>query len=271
MRRVTVLWKNPLETLVKEYTESCFRCFSADDPEDVHHARVTGRKIRAILEFLGVSKKHELLVSIRQMHQLLSKVREADVLLDTMETEGEKNKVYAEMVRLVSKKRKKLQNVLLKEIPAIVNDDFYKRVQIFMNKELATYTVLLVKENVLHEYEEKFYALVDAYQKSVEEKGTMATDSIKALHAVRIQSKSLRYIYQYLNEMTSEGYQNKVEYYKDIQNQFGNINDVHDWLNQLKANEKKLDATKSEINYAKKKLKARLQHLIEKVEFPESQ
>ena len=267
--KVTILWKNHLETLVKEYTESCLSCLSADNPELVHQARVAGRKIRSILEFLGVSKKHELLLTIKKMHHLLNKVREADVLLTAMNKESEKNVVYAEMVRLVTKKRKKLQNLIIKEIPTIVNDSFINKVQTFMNSELAAYTVLFEKENVIDKYEEKFYSLVEVYQRSVEENGSVATDSIKALHAVRIQSKSLRYIYHYLNEMPGEDYQDKVDFYKDIQNQFGGINDIQNWIYQIKTYEKKIDATKSEIGHVKKKLKARLQHMIEKVELPE--
>ena len=37
--RVTTLWKNSLETLVKEYTDFCFRCLSTGDPEDVHRGK----------------------------------------------------------------------------------------------------------------------------------------------------------------------------------------------------------------------------------------
>ena len=264
--KVNNLWKHPLDTLFNEYTDSCLDCVSADDPEDVHRARVTGRKIRAILEFLGVTRSHELLQTIKKMHHLLNKVREADVFLLSMKRESEKNKVFAEMVRLITKKRKKLQNTLRKQIPDILNDEFFGKVQTFTNRELAAYTVPLIKENVIHKHEEKFKGLVEAYHRTVEENGTMATDSIKALHTVRIQSKSLRYIYYYLNEMPGEDYQDKVDYYKDIQNQFGDITDVQDWLFQLKIYEKKINAPKSEIEYVKKQLKTRLQNLIEKVD-----
>ena len=246
--KVNNLWKHPLDTLFKAYTDYCLRCVSANDPEDVHQARVTGRKIRAIFEFLGVSRAHELLQTIKKMHHLLSKVREADVFLLSMQRESETNKVFAEMAKRISKKRKKMQNELRKQVPDILNEEYYEKIQTFINRELAAYTVPLIKENVIHKHEEKFKGLVEAYHRTVEEKGTMATDSIKALHTIRIQSKSLRYIYHYLNEMPGEDYQDKVDYYKDIQNQYGEITDIQDWLFQLKIYEKKINAPKTRLN-----------------------
>lgn len=264
--KINNLWQHPLDTLFNEYTDYGLRCVSADDPEDVHQARVTGRKIRAILEFLGVSKSHELLQTIKKMHHLLSKVREADVFLLFMQRESETNTVFAEMTKLISKKRKKRQNEIRKQIPDILNSEFFGKVKTFMNEELAAYTVPLIKEHVIHKHEEKYKDLVEAYHRTVEEKGTMEIDSIKALHTVRIQSKSLRYIYHYLNEMPGEDYQDKIDYYKGIQNQFGEITDIQDWLFQLTIYEKKINAPKHEIEHVKKKLKTRLQNLIEKVD-----
>lgn len=44
--RVTTLWKNSLEGLWTEYRECCFRCLSTNNPENVHRARIAGRKLR---------------------------------------------------------------------------------------------------------------------------------------------------------------------------------------------------------------------------------
>ena len=263
--KVTILWKNSLEGLWKEYTDFCFRCLSTGDPEDVHQARIAGRKIRAILEFLGVSKKHELFLTIKRMHHLLNKVREADVLLEALKADRDNNKVKTEMKRLVRKKRKELQELLEIEIPTILNDTFDKKVKIFIRKELSAYTVPLVKDQVIREYEEHFQCLVENYHQTVKDKGKTSSDSIKALHAVRIQSKTLRYIYHYANQIFEENYHDQVKYYKHIQNQFGDINDLQDWLNQLKKYEKKLDVSKSEMNHVKKQLKNRLHDLIENI------
>ena len=76
----------------------------------------------------------------------------------------------------------------------------------------------------------------------------------------------MRYMYHFLNETLGEKYQDKEAYYESIQNQFGDINDVQDWLFQVKTYERKIHATKNEIEHVKKNLKARLHHLIEKVD-----
>jgi CHAD domain-containing protein len=166
----------------------------------------------------------------------------------------------------VTKKRKKLQNAIEKEISSLINESFIKNAQIFIHQELASYILPLEKEKVIGEYEKHFLRQVEVYEQTVEENGKFTANSIKALHSVRIHSKSMRYMYHFLNETLGEKYQDKEAYYESIQNQFGDINDVQDWLFQVKTYERKIHATKSEVEHVKKNLKARLHHLIEKVD-----
>ncbi len=264
--KLMIPWKTSLEVLIKNYTDACMICKTEDDPEAIHLARVTGRKIRAILEFLGVPKMHELLKVIKQMHHSFNKIREADVLLEEMKKDCESNTVYKEIVKLVTRKRKKLQNAMGREISSLINESFVKQAQDFIDQELVTYILPLEKEKVISQYEEHFLRQVKGYEQTVEENGKFTVDSIKALHSLRIHSKSMRYIYHFLNETLGENYQDKEAYYERIQNQFGDINDVQDWLSQVKAYERKIHAPKSEIEHMKKNLKARLHHLIEKVD-----
>ena len=264
--KLMIPWKTSLELLLKNYADACIRCRTEDDPEAVHLARVIGRKIRAILDFLGVPKSHELLLVIKKMHHSFSKVREADVLLEEMKKHCETNKVYKEIVNLVMKKRRKLQNAIEKEISSLINESFIKNAQIFIHQELVTYILPLEKEKVISEYEKHFLRQVEVYEQTVEENGKFTANSIKALHSVRIHSKSMRYMYHFLNETLGEKYQDKEAYYESIQNQFGDINDVQDWLFQVKTYERKIHATKNEVEHIKKNLKARLHHLIEKVD-----
>ena len=209
---------------------------------------------------------HELLLVIKKMHHTFNMIREADVLLEEMKKDCETNKVYKEIVKLVTKKRRKLQNAIEKEISSLINESFIKNAQIFINQELATYILPLEKEKVISEYEEHFLRQVEVYEQTAEENGKFTANSIKALHSVRIHSKSMRYMYHFLNETLGENYQDKEAYYESIQNQFGDINDVQDWLFQVKTYERKIHATKNEIEHVKKNLKARLHHLIEKVD-----
>lgn len=259
-------WKITLSSLCKRYADHCLNSLSSDDPEEVHQARVTGRKIRAILEFLGVPKSHWFLLTIKKIHHLLNKVREADVMLLEMQREGDNNIVFAEMERLFRKKRKKLQNMLASEIPIILDSNYFQQIDFFVNQELFSYVMTFNAEKALAEYETVFSQRVEEYHSSVEQEGKMAPASIKALHSVRIQSKSLRYIYFYLNEMTEGDYESKTAFYKNLQNHFGEINDVQDWLHQIQKYEKKLHALKSDIDEVKKQLQTRLQKLVNAVD-----
>ena len=87
-----------------------------------------------------------------------------------------------------------------KEIPSLINESFIKNAQIFINQELVTYILPLEKEKVISEYEERFLRQVEVYEQTVEEDGKFTPNSIKALHSVRIHSKSMRYMYHFLNE-----------------------------------------------------------------------
>ena len=209
---------------------------------------------------------HELLLVIKKMHHSFNKVREADVLLEEMKKDCETNKVYKEIVKLVTKKRENCKMQFEKEISSLINESFIKNAQVFINQELVTYILPLEKEKVISEYEERFLRQVEVYQQTVEADGKFTANSIKALHAVRIHSKSMRYMYRFLNETLGENYQDKEVYYESIQNQFGDINDVQDWLFQVKTYERKIHATRNEVEHVKKNLKARLHHLIEKVD-----
>lgn len=265
MGELTSPWTESLGGLFKEYLDDCERCLTAEQPEDVHRIRVTGRKIRAFLEFIGVPKNHELLLAIRKVHRILDKVRKNDVLLEEMKKNSEENIVYAEMVKAVAKTQKKQYKQIGKKIPAIINKAFARKAENFMNNELVPYVLPLEKEKVLLQYEESFIQFTAAYHQSVEENGKTAPATIKALHAVRKKSKSLRYIYNFLNETFDGHYQDMESYYKDLQQQFGDINDTKDWMLQIKAYGKKLNASKHDMNDCIEALKVRLQNLIENV------
>lgn len=263
-------WKESVEALLKEYSEVCYQCLSDDQPEYVHQARIIGRKIQAVLEFIGLPKNHDLLLAVKKVHRILTKVREADVLLVEMKKKSEENIVYTQMVKALTKKQQKQQKLIAKKIPAIINDSFNQTVETFINHELVSYIVPIEKENVLLQYEESFNRLVEAYHQSVEEKGKTKDATVKTLHAIRKKSKSLRYIYNYINETFGDKYQDQESFYKNLQSQFGDINDAEDWLFQIKAYEEKIKAPKRDIDDVKKELKARLQNLLEDVEFLEA-
>lgn len=264
IEKLTLPWKVSLEALFNEYYEACNRYISFDTSEDVHQARIIGRKIRAMLEFIGLPKKHRILLPITEIHRMLNKVREADVFIVEMKQKSADNNVYKVMAEAASKRQLKQKKQIAEEIPALFDESYHQKVETFINDKLVLYIVQLEKENVLYQYEERFNRVVDAYRQSVEKKGKTSADTIKALHAIRKKSKSLRYIYSFLNDAFENRYQDKESYYKNLQRKFGEINDVEDCLYLIKEFQKK--SPKGDIDNVKKGYKVRLQELLENVE-----
>ncbi|MCQ6278786.1 CHAD domain-containing protein [Bacillus sp. EB600] len=262
IEKLTSTWKEPLVTLFKEYSEKCNGCTSTDHPEVILQARVIGLKIRAVLEFLGLEKNHELLLAVRKMNRVLTSVRQSYVFLDEAKNKSNENKAYAALVKAGTKKQQKLQQQMFEKIPAIFNDSFVNKVEKFITNELVFYILPPVKENVLSQDEGCFNQLADNFYRSVEEKGQTNADTIKTLDAVQKKSASLFYIYNYLNEIFNEKFQQKETYYKQLQQKFSDINDTETSLSQIKRYEKKLNAPKSDIDNIKKAFKERLADLI---------
>ena len=263
IEQLTFKWINPLGNLFKEYRDACNRYLSNEESDDFFQISIIGRKIRTILLFLGIPKKHKLLLLIRKMNRLVKRVEETAVVYNQIKQESGGNIVYSEMVNVLLKKQKK-QNSMIKAImPKILNDSFFHKMEKLINNELAAYVVQIEKEKVLQKYEESFIRLVESYQLSVEENGKTSDEAIKALHDLRKKSKSLRSIYNFLNQTDGNDFQEKVSFHKNFQLQFDEIDSAEGWIYQFKACEKRINAPNSDINNVKKELKARLHQLIE--------
>jgi CHAD domain-containing protein len=261
-------WEALLQKQMNDYKHFCKRCVKVGHSEDIHQARVSGRKLKSILQFLEVKKKHSVLIRIKRIHKLLNTIREADVFIEAFEKREKENKIYKGMVKKVTIKRKNIQKELQSQMPFIMNADFFHDWEQFLSKELAFYVLTLEKDKRLNEYEQRFSHKIDTYHKAVKTHGKQHSKSIEALHKVRIQSKSLRYIYKELSDMMDQNFNPEKEYYKKIQTQFGAINDVQDWLNKVKQYKNKLNASQKDIGHVKKKLKIQLKKMIENVDLP---
>lgn len=259
-------WKDSIENLIKEYNETCDKCLSSNDPEDIHRVRVLGRKIRSVLQFIGLPKKHALILPIRKVHLILNKIREVDVLLNEIKSQDQENKLNSEMVKILSQKQKEMKERLKEDLPILINDSFYNKVKRFANEKLISYVVSLEKEKILEQYEENFNQLVEEYYQTADQNGKTSANTIKLLHNVRKKAKSLRYIYDYVDEVFDLNYSDTEGYYKEIQRQLGEIKDLEDWLKLMKAFENMLNVPKREIKEVRKNLKQRLKHLVENVE-----
>lgn len=245
------------------YVSYCSKSKTADEPEPIHQARVNGRKLRSLLEFLNVPKKHPVLKTIKKIHSLLNPIREADVFLNAFSSR--KQAVYKEVSDYVEQDRYKQKKKLQKQLPELVEK--LKTVQwpSFMQNELPSYALRIRQRARVQSFEQEFHDRVAHYHQTADAYGKQADISIEALHKVRIRSKALRYMYGDLAERTSRDFSEEEAYFKAIQSQFGDINDLQDGLKKLKQYKKKINAPRTETKKAVKKLEKRLAGKVEKV------
>ncbi|WLR51012.1 CHAD domain-containing protein [Bacillus tianshenii] len=262
-------WALLLDKVMNQYTTYCEQSLSFEDMEDVHQARVKGRRMSALLKFLRVPASHPVLERIKQAHKQLGKVRELDVFIHEFSKAAEREKnghAYQSFAEAAQKQRKKPRKKLAKNLPGIINEEFSTDWERFLQEELRGYVLAIDIGERLDEYEQVFESLVKEYEKVIEKEGRHTKRAMKALHAVRIESKKLRYTYHYLNKLKDKNYKKKAKYYKRFQRKFGKINDLRDWLKQLDNLQKEVDLSKKEIKKVRKQLQKDMNEQVEQVE-----
>lgn len=255
-------WESWFQRQISHYLHLCKRCLKTDDTEAVHQARVTGRKLASLLQFLNVPKNHPLVKAIKNIHALLNPVREADVFLNAFRERNQP--VHKQLFKKIHKKRKKQQKKLQESMPKWIKEAS-RQFSAFSVEELPFYALSIDPDTQIQVFEERFSEKAEHYQQTADSYGKQAAQSVKALHKVRIQAKMLRYMYADLASLMGRDFSKKEKYYKNIQSQFGDINDVQDWLDKLKRYEEKLNVPKEEIASVRTKWQRRLNVLIEEV------
>ncbi|MGY4690701.1 CHAD domain-containing protein [Salibacterium sp. K-3] len=261
----TERWQTVLEEIVQEYVEFCEKAVSFTDIEDLHQARVKGRRLQTLLSFLGIPEDHKLMDRLDDAHKRLGRVRERDVLIDAFlkraeqEAIDEEAAVFRDAAAVVHRKREKEQEKLAKNLPKIINQKFQEHWETFCSRELPALVRSMTLEERLQTHERAFQEKKEQYQTAAAEKGAASKAALKALHDVRIESKKLRYIYAYVSGIYSSVYASEAKAYKQYQRQFGDINDIRDWLKMLKDTEKKLEVSTEHINAVKEKLQEELE------------
>ncbi|RSL34062.1 CHAD domain-containing protein [Salibacterium salarium] len=269
---IAARWQRVFDQLFKEYTDYCEKSVTFTDIEDVHQARVKGRRLQTLLVFLGVSQDHKLLEKLQDAHKRLGNVRERDVLVYAFEKRARKEEnsdhanVYWKVRELVDEKRQKEQNKLENNLPKIINAKFVERWETFTARELQKRVLSLDVQERVTQYENHFAEKVEKYKVAVDEEGDSSKSALKALHDVRITSKELRYIYQYLGMIYGRNYADYAKQYKEYQRQFGDINDIRDWLSEIKNYRKKIDAPAEHVQAVRYKLTEDLQERAKKID-----
>ncbi|WP_431800455.1 CHAD domain-containing protein [Halobacillus andaensis] len=269
--RIVDRWALVFHNLLGKYREYGRNALTFKDPEDIHQARVYGRRLKAMLLFINVSRNHPLLVPLKEAHKLLGNVRELDVFLSefierTKLDENNKSlSVYAQLQEVVADNRKKHKQKLENKLPEIISDHYYGLWEEFIKDELRQYVVPLSVEQRLSSKEQSFQKAVDEFEEAVRNSGRDSGESLDALHRVRIEAKYLRYVCRYLNQMFEDNYKKQADYYEGIQDQLGVINDLKDWLKIINKHQRRIDAKKKHIKSVKLNLKNELAGRVEEV------
>ncbi|WP_181347986.1 CHAD domain-containing protein [Thalassobacillus sp. CUG 92003] len=264
-------WGDLLDGLMSEYLHYCKQALRFEDEEDTHQARVKDRRLKALLQFIGVSEKHDIIKSLEEAHKRLGAVRERDVLIAGFKAfeeyvdEERMAEVYREVYQRVEQKRKKHQEKLEEKLPAIIDQNFQERWRYFIDEELHAYILSLSVASRLDEYEQDIANRMEDYKAVVAEHGPASQEALESMHALRIASKHIRYIYKYLDTMYEQDYQTSAKYYEQLQDQFGPVNDVKDWLKAFDKQRDKLDIKKKHAKEVKAQLEDELESRVNEV------
>ncbi|MGP4076784.1 CHAD domain-containing protein [Halobacillus sp. K22] len=268
-------WQEYLQGLVDSYLEYCRLSLEQEDEESVHQARVHGRKIRAILEFIHVNS-HPLMDRLNDAHKRLGKVRERDVFITEFEDRAEQSskeqheEVYRQISDQVGKKRLKHQKKLKNKLPEIIDDTFAEQWEHFKDKELRNYVLPLQVDERIQEFENGFAEAVEKYLEVSSQQGLADEETLDALHSVRIISKKTRYIHNALHKIYASDYKEEAKYFKSFQRQLGEINDLKDWLEMFNKYRNDIDSKKKHIKAINQALLDELSSLVEELNLQES-
>ncbi|RIW34717.1 CHAD domain-containing protein [Bacillus salacetis] len=260
-------WSEILMKVYREYKTFCDGAVKSIDTENVHKARTKGRRLRTLLQFIGVAKNHPLYRRLKNAHDALGKVREEDVFIEAFQKEtenGSNESVYSAFSKSAKLKRDRQREKLKKKLPDIIDDHFSSLFHSFLKKELKDYILTLDIQSELKKHEEDYHKRVGNYHEVISDKGKATPKGIDALHEVRKKAKKLRYIYSYLDKLNSKDYKSKSKPYKRIQKKFGDIIDLRDWLEET--GHLKVESKDGSVEKLRKRLKKRQKQLLEKVE-----
>ncbi|KHE72036.1 CHAD domain-containing protein [Halobacillus sp. BBL2006] len=268
-------WRDYMQELVSSYLDYCELSLEQEDEESIHQARVHGRKIRAILEFIHVHS-HPLVDRLNAAHKRLGKVRERDVFIAEFEeravqaSKEQHEEVYRQLSDQVGKKRLKHQKKLKNKLPKIIDETFVEQWEHFKDKELRYYVLPLQVEERIQEFESGFVEAVEQYLEVSSKQGQNDEKTLDALHSVRIISKKTRYIHNALHTIYESDYKQEAKYFKSFQRHLGEINDLKDWLEIFNKYRGDIDSKKKHTKAINKLLLNELHNLIDELNLEES-
>jgi CHAD domain-containing protein len=248
-------WKNQitdLYTKMKHYSE---QALTFEDDEDIHEARVNSRKLISLLKVMQSDEQQQkLLASLKKAHKLFGRIRDRDVLIDSFKNrrEGQGDKKLRKLLKnfiLVHKKERKQHRLKLKKrLPKLMNKRIDDQWEAFMNswfaEQIGEERVIFYVQGLEEQFDDKRIH----YEQWKQGKGMTHPLTLEALHNVRLLVKELRYLLTYTDFIHISGQNNKKQYYEELQESLGKINDRRVWLEHwIELDPKELGANPKDV------------------------
>lgn len=237
------------QAMIKLYVN--FRDYSKDalkdfGEEDIHQARVNSRKLLTLLSILDPdhSAAGELYSNFKKAQKRLGKVRDADVLIESFK---ERRKVAkkdgddktAGLLKAVIKhqkdQRKKYRKKLEAELPQLAGKELDGLWNDFLAGPLESLVLKKDANVVMRELEVAFDQKKKTCKALFKGPDAVSDEAFEALHDLRIAAKELRYTANAASFALNQKFHTHEEYYKNIQEQLGIINDKRVWLDTLQS------------------------------------
>ncbi|SDW84725.1 CHAD domain-containing protein [Marinococcus luteus] len=232
-------WKSTLDQLFSDHFTYCRKALTLEDTEDVHQARVTGRRLQALIDFLGIPRSHDVRTRLKRIHRLLAPLRESDVIISSFQslldqtTDPRQEEVFKTVLRLQYLKQKKHQQALLTKLPEMIKDAHMKQWHFFLESELPLFSRFFPLKDRLEKKESTYRKTFRRYESIKDRHGWTHARTLAALHDVRLQTKEMRYLYKYTSSIYQFDGNRSEELYKQMQPLLGDINDRRDWLREI--------------------------------------
>lgn len=202
--------------------------------EDIHQARVTLRRLLALLSFL-VEKKgdatDELRKAVKALQKSMAEVRDADVLEEQARDALGQDAEHSEQLQAFWSVLHGLQRIarekLVLALPNFWNEALAKELESFIHGEMHRQ---ISGERIVARFqamEAKYEKRKTRFAARIQKLGKQDPRTVEALHEVRLAAKALRYAYAHLDFTLDDSPKPLEKKYKKVQRKFGVINDLH--------------------------------------------
>lgn len=268
-------WNSQLEEVFYKMNRYIEESVSFEDEEDIHQARVNNRKLLTLIKALEPDHSDKVLAALKKTQKLLGSVRDCDVLIEAFKKRKkstflkEQKKVIKKFILFQKELRKKYRKKMKRKLPNLLEQKLEKRWNQMQQEPLAEKSGQIRLLENFKEQENRFDERRIDYENFKQNKGVTDPDTLEALHKVRLSVKELRYLLKYMDFVIEFDIQAKQQYYEDLQEQLGGINDYRVWIEKWEqVSSKELGVPAKQLRSFIEELKTELEKLLGHLQIP---